>query len=619
MSAGEDLRGALSSLPAGIREALRRALQEGDAVRVAELPRARTSALLHATLATAAVVAWGVLLARRFGSPEAPFVSWSMLPLHIALATAGGGFAALAFGAPRPPRATPGEVLPSGVLLFPRGVLLVEGDTVTVVPGDAAGPRVEVGIATSGPAVVTVRRPDGSVAASARALPNVRSDAVLVSLAQRRHGAGARAFDHVVVHARAHAWCRPASEAPPARRAIPAALAGGALAVLALAGRNVLSDDVALSRAKAAASEAGDAALLDAYVRAGGRHAEEVKTDLLPGAELARIVRGGTTEELDRFAAEHPGRLADRARSERPSVLHRDFLARTEMSALRDFVRRYPEAADIPAARVRMHALYMETRRALRAHVLPGSDPDAVVVLEALLAWLEAHDDAPPIQVRFRRTVAPSLARADALLAKGLLDDDGKAPGGNAPVSPHMDARHAERRERAVVTAIQHALERDLPPDVLHLALGPPLPDLPRGSPAFEHVLAPTRPSLPDPPSVPVILVDYQVSWSGQTYVGKSSGRRYVGVAFAFAVTVSAPGTPQTVDLATLVEPESTFAVDYNAWDASLRAVLPDADGGVPRAGADDERVYEVMALRAFDQLASRLRERAFGAETPAK
>jgi hypothetical protein len=260
------------------------------------------------------------------------------------------------------------------------------------------------------------------------------------------------------------------------------------------------------------------------------------------------------------------------------------------VSALRAFQKTYPEAEDVPAAKVKIHELFEKTLADFRPR---ASKPGSVPFMTVLLAHMEKND-SPPVEVRFRRHNAKSLALADNVLAR-------QAAGGAsfATASSHFDSTHAASREGAVISAMQKGFGAVFPTDVLPLTKG--------------EDLAPDDTSIPGT-SKPSVFVDYTVGWSGSTYSDPKEGRHFVGIVFDFDVLMTIPNDGQLLKLKFKVLPPQTFTVSYDtftnpAFGAAINAASQ---------GPSDSLVYEVMALRAFDELSSRIQDEFFVAEKTA-
>jgi hypothetical protein len=358
--------------------------------------------------------------------------------------------------------------------------------------------------------------------------------------------------------------------------------------------RNWQSDASAFARLAAAP----DVSLGEAYVRGGGLHAAEAKDEILPRAFLAEAMKEPAgvkrAEAVEHFLDAHPRTKVDgEARAALAEAIHVEFTSKSAtVSGLRAFITRWPDVADVPAARAKIHALYQQTLADFQKHA-NTSDKSVMPVVEALLAYSEER--AAPIDVRFRRRGAATLANADKLLAKGLLDDDGPAAGGNAEVSPHLGDTEASRREAALVLGIERSLGTLFPAEVIALRLGAPLDEAASGTKPLPKVAQPT------------IIVDYEVGWAGSTYLTRDTHRRYLGILVKFDVVVQMPTDARSLSFSMNVEPPESITLDYAPALPIFQALVPSAPHGNAVGAADDARVYSVMLLRAFDRLATKM------------
>ncbi len=105
----------------------------------------------------------------------------------------------------------------------------------------------------------------------------------------------------------------------------------------------------------------------------------------------------------------------------------------------------------------------------------------------------------------------------------------------------------------------------------------------------------------------PTILVDYTVGWSGSQYVDKVENRRFVGVIIDFDVLMVIPNDVKKLELKFSVRPPQLFTVSFTSYsDPAFKNLLKN-DGG-----PSDSQVYEVMALRAFDELSTKIQDKFF-------
>lgn len=294
-----------------------------------------------------------------------------------------------------------------------------------------------------------------------------------------------------------------------------AALLGLATAVLAAPlwfGRNLASDEAAFARAR----DLNTTWAFNHYLRAGGRHVQEVEDQLLPEAAFAEAQREGT------------------------------------VSALRDFVREHPNSARIDEARAAIHERFAQVRRDFLAQAATG-DPRMPAFMGQLLDWLEAHD-SPPVRVRFFAPSAESLALIDQ--NNDLLGEVEGVTGGIAPVAPHFTPERSERRENGITTTLQQGFAPIFPSDVMQLEhagrIGPAQQAEALTQPAFD--------------------VSYTIRPSGSVYTSDSSTRGFVGIHVDFHIQMRIPDSGETWGLDTSVEPPEHFTVtsyDRLGFDAN--------------------------------------------------
>jgi len=348
--------------------------------------------------------------------------------------------------------------------------------------------------------------------------------------------------------------------------------------------RNLTSDEIAFNEAETTYA-------YSAYLRGGWRHLDEVKTEYLPRAQLKDAAEKIDPEErlhaVEEIAKEQLSpKVRVKADEALKAALHAVFekaSAENTVSALREFQQKHPQAADVPVAQQRIHALFQKTLADFKPR---ASKPTSIPFVEALLTYMEQHA-SPPLEVRFRRHNSPSLLLADKVLGQAPSDE----PGELASASSHFDAAHAAPREGALISAMQRGFSAVFPADVLPLVKGEDL------DPNDASVSASAKPT---------IFVDYTAGWSRSTYSNKS-GRRFVGIVFDFDVVMTVPENSNRLNLHFKVQPPDEFSVHYETFsDPSMGAAL-EASGG-----PSDSQVYEVMSLRAFDQLSSKIQEELY-------
>lgn len=339
------------------------------------------------------------------------------------------------------------------------------------------------------------------------------------------------------------------------RYALVSAVAAVAASVPTWFVRNGRSDEAMFERAV----KSRDESMLQRYVDHGRAHVDEVRVDQLPRAALAGAKRQAT------------------------------------VSALRAFLAKYPKSVVDAEAREAIHGLFAKTVADFERQA--SSDNAAVrPFMGRLLAYLEAHD-SPPVHVRFATPTASSLAAVDALLAKLSKEEI-------APIAGHFGEASSTPRERAIVGVLGKAFSSIFPADVLSLTDG-------KAPATVARALEPARTPTPDSPTFEIA---YDVKWSGSIYESEKRARKFVGIQISFDVAMKIPGDTEPLALALVVEPPDHFSVETTSFSGLGDVDLLGTKAGEPSDGL----VYDVMALRAFDQLSSTLRGAFFRPGTAA-
>jgi hypothetical protein len=355
--------------------------------------------------------------------------------------------------------------------------------------------------------------------------------------------------------------------------------------------RNLASDELAFNNAESSYEYQG-------YLYRGWRHIEEVQVEFLPRAQLKEAAeKTDISERIKAIRAVAAGKILPSVRAEADKALKAALHAAFEkasaagtVAALREFQKTYPEAEDVPAAKVRIHELFEKTLADFKPR---ASKPGSVPFVASLLAYMEKNE-SPPMEVRFRRHNGKTLDVADKVLAR-------QSAGSNnfASASSHFEPKDAATREDAVIAAMQKGFGAVFPTDVLALSKGEEL------DPADTAIPGTSKPS---------VFVDYTVGWSGSTYSDPKEGRHFVGIVFDFDVLMTIPNDGKLLKLKFKVLPPQTFSVSYDTFtNPAFGAAITAAS-----QGPSDSLVYEVMALRAFDELSSRIQDEFFVAEKTA-
>lgn len=266
-------------------------------------------------------------------------------------------------------------------------------------------------------------------------------------------------------------------------------------------GRNFVSDEAAFARARSS----DDTYTYNAYVRAYGRHRQEVIDRWLPEAAFAEAQRVGT------------------------------------VAALRDFVREHPNSARVTDARAAIHQRFVQVRQDFMSQAATG-DPRMPLFMGRLLDWLEAHD-SPPVRVRFLAPSAESLAVIDRNLdVFGRLQG---VTGGIAPVSPHFTPERSSARESNITRVLSQGFAPVFPSDVMQLEHAGRITDAERDAPLTQ----------------PAFDVSYTIRPSGSVYTSDTSPRGFVGIHVDFHIEMRVPGDAETWGVDTSVEPPEQFTV----------------------------------------------------------
>lgn len=354
---------------------------------------------------------------------------------------------------------------------------------------------------------------------------------------------------------------------------------GLALPLLSL--RNDWSDDAMFTEAV----EAGTEGELERYLAGGRKHAEEVRTSLLPKAALR--------------AAENVNTV----------------------SAFREFFTRYPGSTAEARARKSVHQLYTTTLARFREQAAT-SDPRLLPFMGKLLSHLESHDNGN-VEVRFHIPSSGTLRLVDSLLQRRAQSDP--TIKNLIPVAPHFDEAHSLSREASIVGNLKAGFAAVFPSDVMTIVRGKRIEvdSAPPAAPSGEPGSAPAPRSVAalGDITVPTIEVQYRISGGEDLYSEVTGNRQFVGIVVHFDVTMRIPGEPDVLDFALDVAPPSSFLVQYTAPRRREHGDLEPVDDLLrqgSRGGPTEGRVYDEMAARAFAQLTKKLREVLFRPDSDA-
>jgi hypothetical protein len=260
-----------------------------------------------------------------------------------------------------------------------------------------------------------------------------------------------------------------------------------------------------------------------AYLARGGKN-PDVNAILLPRADLAEVIKHHSIEELERFSKEH----ADSGiQPEVQAALHQELLValaaakqQATLQALKQFRERFIDYPRIIA----------EIDRAISERLTAGlreferrakPKPEVAELFRRLLNYTAKHEGR--VEIRFRRRVPESAAKAEALLEKSNYF------GGKASLpAQYFDAKHAALREEPSGKEIQATLQQGFSPDLLKFELGPPLDDSGEEDPKV---------------SVPSVIVTHRTELSG-AYLMKRPRAALTGVGVLFRVVFAIPNDP---------------------------------------------------------------------------
>ncbi|MDI3282270.1 hypothetical protein [Polyangium sp. 15x6] len=347
-------------------------------------------------------------------------------------------------------------------------------------------------------------------------------------------------------------------------------------------------------------------------------HLRNVASDEAMFAHAKEVDREYTWEQYVRECKRH----LDEARDEHlPRAALREAKEKGSVTALRDFLKKYPKSVVEKEARDEIHALFTKTLGEFREQA-STDDAKLLPFMEKLLGYLEKNDTAR-VEVRFEAPSTEKLDKVDELLKSKLGGE--LAGGGNiVPVAPHFGEKVGVQRESEIVRNLQQGFEKVFPADVMALKQGPRIG--PDGKPlavqpkddrdplerlrnidyrdtaqvrdALDSLKGNTITKEPEASSVeaPTIEVRYEVGWAGDFFTEDKGDRKFVGIVVDFHVAMKIPGETDKLEFDLPVQPPDHFTVDYTNPMYGI--------GGGPSEG----RVYDVMAARAFDQLSDRMR-----------
>lgn len=326
--------------------------------------------------------------------------------------------------------------------------------------------------------------------------------------------------------------------------------------------RNFMSDGAMFERAKH--SKYNKVSSLKRYLRKGKRFRKEVREVHLPAAAFERAKKKKSVTDMRYFLLDHPHSAHEKEAKQFISTLYAAALTKFERQSNKENVQLKP-------------------------------------FMTKLLKYLETHD-APPVDVRFRPPSSATLKIIYDLMAKNFGPKS--KLGKKNPVykrrleSPaiHFTAKASTLREKKITKILQNGFASVFPADIMHLSEGPRLPEQkPKETDSFS-TSAEAKIRFPRP----TIVVDYSISLSGQVYtLDKDPSRVFTGILVFFNVTIHIPEDDKPLTIKFKVEPPKTFKVGADRY-------------GLHAGGTSTSSVYNVMAVRAFEQLVNQMRDQFF-------
>ncbi len=302
-------------------------------------------------------------------------------------------------------------------------------------------------------------------------------------------------------------------------------------------GDNFLRDALAFDHARSADTTAAFKTYL---ARGNSRHSNEVREELLPQAAWRTAQAAGT------------------------------------VTALRDFVGKYPRSPLVAQAQGKLHALYGKARD----HAKTESDAAASAAMARLVTWLDEHGSSV-VQVRFGGSSEAQLSALDDYLRVYQRINRQQLGGLQLPsIATSFSREMVHRREEAIIRLVQHGFENVVAADVMEFERGGGF----SGNPAGFDKPALTVQWTANLPDVPVHRV-----------IEMGDGNGYLGLVFTFDLNLVVPAAPPF-----------NFKFDFEPAQ-----YLSERTQG--------KSAYDTMSDLAFDELQQRLATTFFAHNVPAR
>jgi hypothetical protein len=264
------------------------------------------------------------------------------------------------------------------------------------------------------------------------------------------------------------------------------------------------------------------------------------------------------------------------ARAALPRVAFEEVRKQKSVTELKNVLKRYPRAGLQNDVQVEIHALYQSALAKFQAQLGEGSTGGLLPVMQRLLDYLETSG-SPDVEIHFSRPTTTALEQLDQ-----RLKERGGKLGNVIPAASYFSANSAGTREARIANGLQVGFRAIFPNDVLALRVN----NAPSAKP-------------------PMLDIVYNIEPSGSLYTEQNkdlsvAARQFVGLVAHFKVALVVPQAAQQWQFQLEVQPPDTFTVNHQI------------KSGEKDNGPSDGQVYAVMAERAFDQLASKLRSEFF-------
>jgi hypothetical protein len=236
-------------------------------------------------------------------------------------------------------------------------------------------------------------------------------------------------------------------------------------------------------------------------------HAAEIRTELLPQAELEEAISASSIRALRRFIQKHRDTQPERVAA--------------------------AESAVSRAYATQLERLMHQTRT---------SDRKMRQVFQEIFAWQEAHE-SDTLQVVFERPDGADLQELDRRMQRAYRSDCAEV----APLASQLSSAQSELVESAVFTALQRALATVVTEEVMTLQRT-------EGQPAGSSV-----------------VISYAISSDGSVYESETDQATdqnrtcYTGLQFNYSVTIASPNSRRPYTFRFRAKPPSHFQVQYRA------------------------------------------------------